>query len=128
MPSRNASCSRKATRANPSLIFGRARPQHARRDEGAPSFIPRNKVESLLSAKSNGNFFPPMKLFCANLLFLTMSILVAIGANPRREVLRALPLPPAGPTPKPTPEIVAALPNYNEETATRLQIFLDNND
>ncbi len=69
-----------------------------------------------------------MKLFGGTIFLLTMSILVAIGANPRREVLRALPLPPAGPTPKPTPEIVAALPNYNEETATRLQIFLDNND
>lgn len=31
-------------------------------------------------------------------------------------------------TPKPTPKVFVALPNYNEETATRLQIFLDNND
>jgi lipoprotein-anchoring transpeptidase ErfK/SrfK len=30
--------------------------------------------------------------------------------------------------PKPTPEIYAALPNYDEVTATRLQIFLDNCD
>src|SRR5437016_5844492 len=59
---------------------------------------------------------------------VTMSILFAAEAKPRREVLRAMPVPPAAPTPKPTPEIVAALPNYNEETATRLQIFLDNND
>src|SRR6266705_4200772 len=32
------------------------------------------------------------------------------------------------PTPKPTPKVFIALPNYDEETATRLQIFLDNND
>jgi lipoprotein-anchoring transpeptidase ErfK/SrfK len=32
------------------------------------------------------------------------------------------------PTPKPTPKVFVALPNYNEETATRLQIFLDNNN
>src|SRR5216117_3017478 len=32
------------------------------------------------------------------------------------------------PTPKPTPKVFVALPNYNEETATRLQIFLDNSD
>ena len=32
------------------------------------------------------------------------------------------------PTPKPTPKVFVALPNYDEETATRLQIFLDNNE
>ncbi|MBA2622619.1 MAG: L,D-transpeptidase family protein [Chthoniobacterales bacterium] len=34
------------------------------------------------------------------------------------------PTPPPRPTPVPTPMV--ALPNYNEETSTRLQIFLDN--
>jgi lipoprotein-anchoring transpeptidase ErfK/SrfK len=32
------------------------------------------------------------------------------------------------PAPKSTPQVAVALPNYNEETATRLQIFLDNSD
>jgi lipoprotein-anchoring transpeptidase ErfK/SrfK len=36
----------------------------------------------------------------------------------------ATPKAPARPTPEPTP--MAALPNYDEETSTRLQIFLDN--
>jgi lipoprotein-anchoring transpeptidase ErfK/SrfK len=40
---------------------------------------------------------------------------------------RQVPVTPA-PTPKPTPKVYVALPNYNEETATRLQIFLDNSD
>src|ERR1041385_1242609 len=72
-----------------------------------------------------------MRTFFAVFLVMAMSILSVIGAKPHREVIRAVPLPstaPAAPTPKPTPEIMAALPNYNEETATRLQIFLDNND
>src|SRR5438309_10353516 len=30
--------------------------------------------------------------------------------------------------PRSTSQIFAALPNYDEETSTRLQIFLDNND
>lgn len=38
------------------------------------------------------------------------------------------PTPPAIATPQPTPKVFVALPNYDEETATRLQIFLDNND
>ncbi len=38
-----------------------------------------------------------------------------------------IPVPPVAPTPKPTPKVFVALPNYDEETATRLQIFLDNN-
>jgi lipoprotein-anchoring transpeptidase ErfK/SrfK len=43
-------------------------------------------------------------------------------------VRRAPPARAASPRAKTTPEIIAALPNYDEETATRLQIFLDNND
>ena len=44
--------------------------------------------------------------------------------------MRAVPTrsPELAPTPKPTPKVFVALPNYNEETATRLQIFLDNSD
>src|SRR6266404_8754651 len=43
-------------------------------------------------------------------------------------VRRAPPARVASPRVKATPEVIAALPNYDEETATRLQIFLDNND
>src|SRR5437763_1080742 len=48
--------------------------------------------------------------------------------QPVRAVPLRTPLPVAAPTPKPTPKIFVALPNYDEQTATRLQIFLDNND
>jgi lipoprotein-anchoring transpeptidase ErfK/SrfK len=65
----------------------------------------------------------------------SLPILYAIGAQPTQPPVRALPLrasqapaAPVAPTPKPTPKVFVALPNYNEETATRLQIFLDNND
>ncbi len=51
-----------------------------------------------------------------------------LSAQP--EPVRAVPFGQAAPapTPKPTPKVFVALPNYNEETATRLQIFLDNNN
>jgi lipoprotein-anchoring transpeptidase ErfK/SrfK len=53
----------------------------------------------------------------------------AASAQPLRAVPRATPLPsPTAPTPVPTPKVLVALPNYDEETSTRLQIFLDNND
>src|SRR5438132_3039696 len=76
-------------------------------------------------------------------LTATMSILVllpltnlAAQQNPRLQrqpPVRAVPFrePPApepAPTPKPTPKVFVALPNYDEVTATRLQIFLDNSD
>ena len=41
-------------------------------------------------------------------------------------IKKAAPTPPATPTPVPTPMV--ALPNYDMETSTRLQIFLDNNN
>ena len=41
-------------------------------------------------------------------------------------VKKAAPTPPPTPTPVPTPMV--ALPNYDMETSTRLQIFLDNNN
>ncbi|MEP6777381.1 MAG: L,D-transpeptidase family protein [Chthoniobacterales bacterium] len=50
----------------------------------------------------------------------------AITVPVRRALPVDTPIPIA--TPKPTPKVLVALPNYNEETATRLQIFLDNND
>src|ERR1700680_3619015 len=49
-------------------------------------------------------------------------------ANATRAQQAARPGEKSAARPKPTPEVVAALPNYDEETATRLQIFLDNND
>src|SRR6266404_7251105 len=47
---------------------------------------------------------------------------------PSPSPVRAVPRRQAAPTPKPTPKVFVALPNYDEETATRLQIFLDNSD
>src|SRR5438552_7204217 len=67
-----------------------------------------------------------MKVPLAALSIFCMSIFLVANATRARQAA-----PPAGrpaARPKPTPEIIAALPNYDEETATRLQIFLDNND
>jgi lipoprotein-anchoring transpeptidase ErfK/SrfK len=60
----------------------------------------------------------------------------AAPPKPTPKVVRALPIqepalaptPVRAATPKPTPKVFVALPNYDEDTATRLQIFLDNND
>ena len=60
---------------------------------------------------------------------MAMSIFLrASEAHAEEEIYRAVPMSTRAPTPKPTPEIIVALPNYDEQTATRLQIFLDNND
>ena len=45
-----------------------------------------------------------------------------------QEPFRAVPTMAPTPPSRPTPQIIVALPNYDEETATRLQIFLDNNN
>jgi lipoprotein-anchoring transpeptidase ErfK/SrfK len=63
--------------------------------------------------------FIALSIFC-------MSIFLVANATSARQAVRAVRTPAA--TPESTPQIVAALPNYDEETATRLQIFLDNND
>src|ERR1043166_5616577 len=62
-------------------------------------------------------------------LVLTLSILcgIALGAQKTRVALPIEATPPA-PKQKATPTIMIALPNYDEITATRLQIFLDNSD
>src|SRR6266446_426303 len=39
-----------------------------------------------------------------------------------------LPLPTPTPTPPLPPRVLVALPNYDEETSVRLQIFLDENE
>src|ERR1700682_6767454 len=46
----------------------------------------------------------------------------------RRPPPKARPVATPTLTPTPIPQIPVALPNYDEETSTRLQIFLDNND
>src|SRR5205809_6659285 len=47
-----------------------------------------------------------------------------------QQIERSSPTNASVPTPIParTPKVLVALPNYDEVTATRLQIFLDNND
>src|SRR5467141_1474479 len=55
---------------------------------------------------------------------------IAWTLSAQQQPVRAVPFRQAAPppTPKPTPKVFVALPNYDEETATRLQIFLDNNN
>jgi lipoprotein-anchoring transpeptidase ErfK/SrfK len=78
-----------------------------------------------------------MKLVLASLILFSMSIF-AFGAP--KKVTTPSPSPTATPppgakqkypralpaTPTPAPTIPVALPNYDEQTSTRLQIFLDN--
>src|SRR5437660_522399 len=66
----------------------------------------------------------------SQIAFAICSMSILFAANAQQEPVRAYPMrpPPLAPTPKPTPKVFVALPNYNEETATRLQIFLDNNN
>jgi len=54
--------------------------------------------------------------------FTLIEILFACATN-AQEAPRGLPVE----KPKPIPKVLVALPNYDEETSTRLQIFLDNN-
>src|SRR5947208_10348465 len=69
-----------------------------------------------------------MKPALTTMLVWVSGIAWMLSAQP--EPVRAVPFRQAAPapTPKPTPKVFVALPNYNEETATRLQIFLDNNN
>ncbi len=60
-------------------------------------------------------------------IWTAIALILAVTAN-AQQVKKALPMSPPVPTPKPTPKVLVALPNYSEETATRLQIFLDNSD
>jgi lipoprotein-anchoring transpeptidase ErfK/SrfK len=81
-----------------------------------------------------------MRLLTAVLLLFSMSILIAAtrqNPGPFRPMATPSPTVPPGPqripravpvTPTPTPKVPIALPNYDEQTTTRLQIFLDNND
>src|SRR6266705_4161735 len=69
-----------------------------------------------------------MKPALTTMLLWVCGIVWTLNAQP--EPVRALPFrqAPPPPTPKPTRKVFVALPNFDEETATRLQIFLDNND
>ncbi len=58
---------------------------------------------------------------------VAMSVLFGMDASGQK-ISPPLSAPRPMATPKPTPEVYVALPNFDEETATRLQIFLDNND
>ncbi|MEY2551404.1 MAG: hypothetical protein QOG12_1548, partial [Verrucomicrobiota bacterium] len=64
--------------------------------------------------------------------FRLLVILLALSAFAAKPVPKAT--PPPGPKPSPKPKasvektIPIALPNYDEETSVKLQIFLDNND
>lgn len=65
-----------------------------------------------------------MRASAAIIILLSAAFALAAGPNPPR--------PPTTPIPKATkaegPRTLVALPNFDEVTATRLQIFLDNND
>ncbi|MDQ6808247.1 MAG: L,D-transpeptidase family protein [Verrucomicrobiota bacterium] len=63
--------------------------------------------------------------FCG---FVGLLLLLLPAVICAQQVRKALPAIAASATPKPTPRVLVALPNYDEETATRLQIFLDNRD
>src|ERR1700682_72203 len=81
---------------------------------------------------SSAHNFAAMRLSIAAVFFLSMSIF-AFAEQPKP--VRPITKPTVSPTPSPPltsltpppPVYPVALPNYNEETATRLQIFLDNN-
>jgi lipoprotein-anchoring transpeptidase ErfK/SrfK len=57
---------------------------------------------------------------------LFMSVILASGAVAQPPPPAPTPIP--APVPKRKPKPLVALPNYDEETSTRLQIFLDNNN
>src|SRR5437879_5816326 len=89
-----------------------------------------------LRMRTSAAITPTVKMIVA-ITICALSILSIANAQSRRfqqqAPVRAVPLrepteAAVAPTPKPTPKVFVALPNYNEETATRLQIFLDNSD
>jgi lipoprotein-anchoring transpeptidase ErfK/SrfK len=59
---------------------------------------------------------------------MTLSILCGIALGAQKRVALPIGATPPAPKQKATPTIMIALPNYDEVTATRLQIFLDNSD
>jgi lipoprotein-anchoring transpeptidase ErfK/SrfK len=62
-------------------------------------------------------------------ILIVLLALTAIAAHPVKKALPAAsPHPSPPPKPSAAPQVPVALPNYDEETSTKLQIFLDNND
>src|SRR5438552_11623504 len=69
-----------------------------------------------------------MKPALTTMLLWVCGVAWTLSAQP--EPVRTVPFrqAPPPPTPKPTRKVFVALPHYDEEAATRLQIFLDNNN
>jgi len=73
-------------------------------------------------------------LLRVGLLFCAISVLSAQSPAGARPPKRALPVDESSPPPKAAkaapagPKVLVALPNFDEDTATKLQIFLDNSD
>lgn len=64
-------------------------------------------------------------------MLIFVSLFLSLGrAQPAPPAPTPIPLakPTAKPIPQRKPKPLVALPNYDEETSTRLQIFLDNTD
>jgi lipoprotein-anchoring transpeptidase ErfK/SrfK len=88
-------------------------------------------TEVSLRAVSRRAFYCPMKswsavlLNCATCLLIVRSGFAAPAKAPAQGAKP--PVPKAAPADG-GPKVLVALPNYDEETATKLQIFLDNSD
>jgi lipoprotein-anchoring transpeptidase ErfK/SrfK len=67
-----------------------------------------------------------MKQFAVFCLALILALRTSAQLKPSAPT--PIPQPVAKPVPKRQPKPLVALPNYDEETSTRLQIFLDNNN
>ena len=77
-------------------------------------------------------------MICRAIAIFALTLTSVVASPQRQAPVRAMPIstPAASvsekedlqPAPKSTPQVVVALPNYDEETSTRLQIFLDNSD
>src|ERR1041385_3623855 len=77
-------------------------------------------------------------MICRAIAIFALTLTSVVASPQRQAPVRAMPIstPAASvsekedlqPAPKSTPQGVVALPNYDEETSTRLQIFLDNSD
>ncbi len=82
---------------------------------GKPSFLESFISNPLARARFKEHNLPPMKF---GLLIVASAFMQPVFAHAQ-----------GTPAPTPPPRVYpVALPNYDEETATRLQIFLDNSD
>src|SRR4051812_13765413 len=82
-----------------------------------------------MSARLLASQFQPITspMHCRILIVLLAFVAIGAEAAPTKS---PEPVPKPSPKPKPSvqPAIPVALPNYDEETSVKLQIFLDNND